>query len=570
MTDNLSRQLTAQFYRGNRAALALSVAGALLAGTLNLAVSWLIQQLVDVTTGAGRTLSLAALGLCSAGLLALCAVSFLLRRAFQPKYIQRAMEQYRNFAFQRLTEKGISSFRQESTALYLSALTNDAASVEENYLAQQLSLITTAVQFFGALGMMLWYSPVMTAIAAALTVLPLLAALATGQKLEQAERNVSDRNRDFTAALSDCLGGFTVVKSFQAEKEIFRLFARNNAALCQQKGARRRVELLVTMIGAMAGLTAQLGVFFAGAFLAVTGRGLTAGTVLIFVNLMNFVIQPVQELPGLLAKRKAALGLVDKLADALNENAAPAGQAPLAPIRQGIRLRDVTFGYELEKPVLHHISVEFQAGKSYAIVGGSGSGKSTLLNLLMGGAADYTGSVTFDGTELRRIAPDALYGQLSVIQQNVFVFDASIRDNVTMFRDFPQPDIDAALSRARLTELTAQRGADYLCGENGKNLSGGEKQRISIARSLLKRSTVLLADEVTAALDAQTAHQVAGDLLDLTGVTRIIVTHALDESLLRRYDGILAMKDGRLEEMGTFEELMEKKGYFYALFRVGQ
>lgn len=103
-----------------------------------------------------------------------------------------------------------------------------------------------------------------------------------------------------------------------------------------------------------------------------------------------------------------------------------------------------------------------------------------------------------------------------------------------------------------------------------KNLSGGEKQRISIARSLLKRSSVLLADEATAALDAQTAHQVTSDLLDLTGVTRIIVTHRLEESLLRRYDGILVLKDGRIAETGTFDELMEKKGYFYALFTVAQ
>ena len=126
------------------------------------------------------------------------------------------------------------------------------------------------------------------------------------------------------------------------------------------------------------------------------------------------------------------------------------------------------------------------------------------------------------------------------------------------------------MGHAHLTELLQERGENYLCGENGKNLSGGEKQRISIARSLLKRSSVLLADEATAALDAQTAHQVTSDLLDLTGVTRIIVTHGLEESLLRRYDGILVLKDGRIAETGTFDELMEQKGYFYSLFTVSQ
>ena len=139
-----------------------------------------------------------------------------------------------------------------------------------------------------------------------------------------------------------------------------------------------------------------------------------------------------------------------------------------------------------------------------------------------------------------------------------------------MFRDFPQEALDDAMRRAHLMELIEERGEDYLCGENGSGLSGGEKQRISIARSLLKNSELLLADEATSSLDAQTAHQVSSDLLDIEDVTRIVVTHTLEESLLKRYDGIIVMKDGRIEEKGNFDELMSKKGYFYALFTVAQ
>ena len=121
-----------------------------------------------------------------------------------------------------------------------------------------------------------------------------------------------------------------------------------------------------------------------------------------------------------------------------------------------------------------------------------------------------------------------------------------------------------------IRELIAEKGEDYLCGENGSGLSGGEKQRISIARSLLKKSSILLADEATAALDAQTAWQVSNDILDLEGITRIVVTHSLEENLLKRYDGILVLKDGKVEEFGSFDELMEKQGYFHALYTVSQ
>ena len=570
MHKTLEKQLRAQFYRGNRGVFALAVFAALAGGTLNLIVTWLMQQLIDAASGAPGALPLAALAEITGGFVVLCAVLFLLKYASEPRFIARAMRQYKELAFQKLTEKSIASFRDESTAAYLSALTNDAASVEADYLAQQLAVITKTVTFFGALFMMLWYSPLLTAIAVGVTALPLAASLLTGGRLQAAEKQVSERNRDFTAALSDCLSGFAVVKTFKAEREIFRLFAESNRALEQEKFSRRRLKVLIGMIGAVTGLVAQLGVFLAGAWLALSGSGLTAGTVILFVNLMNFMIGPVSELPALLAGRRAALGLIGKLADALEKDGSAGGSRTLSRLEHGIELRDVSFGYEAGKDVLRHVSARFEAGRAYAIVGGSGSGKSTLLNLLLAENTGYRGSVLLDGTELRELSPEALYGLLSVIQQNVFVFNASIRDNVSMFREFPQEALDEAIRRAHLRELLDARGADYLCGENGKGLSGGEKQRVSIARSLLKKSSVLLVDEATAALDVQTAHQVSSDILDLTGMTRIVVTHSLEEALLRRYDGIFVLKNGTLAESGSFDELMQRKGYFYALFTVAQ
>ena len=566
----LARQLTAQFFRGNVPMFALAVFAALTGGTLNLIVTWLMQQLIDAASGLPGALPLGQLARITGGFILLCAALMLLKYASEPRFIEKAMRQYKDFAFQKLTEKSISSFRAESTAAYLSALTNDAASIEADDLSQLLSVITKAVTFFGALAMMLWYSPLMTAIAAGVTVLPLIASVLTGGQLQAAEKRVSDRNRDFTAALSDCLGGFSVVKTFRAEKEIFRLFAESNRALEQEKFSRRRVKALVGMIGATTGIIAQLGVFLAGAYLALSGKGLTAGAVILFVNLMNFMIEPVAELPALLAARKAARGLIDKLADALGQDETQPDGMQITPLTRQLRLENVRFSYDGETEILRGISAVFDAGKAYAIVGASGSGKSTLLNLLTSPGMAYEGSILLDGTELRAASPESLYETVSLIQQNVFVFNASIRDNVTMFRSFPPEELAQAVRRAQLESLIAARGEGYLCGENGSGLSGGEKQRISIARSLLKHASVLLADEATAALDAQTAHQVTDDILSLSGVTRIVVTHTLEQAALRRYDGILVLKDGRIAESGSFDALMVQKGYFYALYTVSQ
>lgn len=566
----LGKQLRGQFFYKNIPIFCLAVFAALAAGSLNLILSWIIQQLMDTAAGKSGALSFRTLLLISAGFVLLCAGLSLLNYASQPRFLERAMRQYKDFAFKKLIGKSISSFRDESAAGYLSALTNDAASIETNYLAQMLAMITKAVTFIGALLLMCRYSLLMTAIAAGLTVLPLIASLLTGSRLQAVESRVSERNGEFTAALSDCLAGFTVVKNFKAEREIFRLFAQSNKALEHEKFTGRRIKTLVGMIGAVTGIFAQLGVFIAGVYLSMKDGSMTPGAVVLFVNLMNFIISPIAELPGLLACRKAALGLVDKLAAALERSSSREGSETLNRLENGIRLENVSFAYEPGKTVLHGINAEFEAGKAYALVGGSGSGKSTLLNLLMAAETNYSGHILADGIELSDISTESLYGTMAAIQQSVFVFNASIKDNVSMFRDFPKTELDEAIAHAHLGALIRERGEDYLCGENGSGLSGGEKQRISIARSLLKKSSVLLADEVTAALDAQTAHRVSSDILDLQGITRIVVTHTLEESLLRRYDKIFVLRSGRIEEAGSFADLMANKGYFYALFTVAQ
>ena len=547
---------------------ALAVFAALTGGTLNLIVTWLMQQLIDAASGLPGALPLGQLAWITGGFILLCAALMLLKYASEPRFIEKAMRQYKDFAFQKLTEKSISSFRAESTAAYLSALTNDAASIEADDLSQLLSVITKAVTFFGALAMMLWYSPLMTAIAAGVTVLPLIASLLTGGQLQAAEKRVSDQNRDFTAALSDCLGGFSVVKTFRAEKEIFRLFAESNRALEQEKFSRRRLKALVGMIGATTGIIAQLGVFLAGAYLALTGKGLTAGAVVLFFNLMNFMIEPVAELPALLAARKAARGLIAKLADALEQDEVQPDGVQIAPLMRQLRLEDVRFSYDGETEILRGISAVFDAGKAYAIVGASGSGKSTLLNLLMGSSSNYQGEICIDGVSIKNIESESLYQLMTSVQQNVFVFNDTIRNNVTMFHEFPDKEVTLALERSGLSEFIEKRGEEFVCGENGANLSGGERQRISIARALLRKSPILLVDEATAALDAATARAVSFSILNLVGMTRIVVTHRLEEAILRRYDKILVMKNGTICEQGNFDTLMQQKGQFYSLFQI--
>ena len=561
---------TAQFYRKNRLAYCGMLLSAVLISGVNLAVAWLLQQIIDTVSGVPAPLDVGVLALLTVGVVLLVLPIEALEYISRPRFMGRAMTQYKEFAFHKLTQKNMASFRNEAASVYLSAFSNDLASIEANYLEKQYKLVFNMVAGTGAVVVMLLYDPVLTFVAIGFFVLPIAASVITGGHLEKAEKAVSEKNAGFVAALKDIVSGFSVIKSFRAEEAALDLLGKSSAGVERAKCRKRKVGTVLSTIGAMAGIIAQLGTFLVGAVLALSGMGITPGVLIAFMDLTGLMIGPISEMPELLASRKAALGLVDKMVLALESNVRDEGTDIPDRLRNGISVHHLNFGYEPGSKVLHDIDIHFEAGKSYAVVGNSGSGKSTLLNLLMASRHDYEGMICFDGSELREISSKSLYELVSMIEQNVFVFDASVRDNITMFRDFPAAEVDRAIELSGLSRFIEQHGPDYLCGENGSGLSGGEKQRISIARSLLQNSSVLLADEVTAALDAQTAYQVTGDILKLDGMTRIIVTHALVGSLLRQYDGIVVLKDGCIVENGTFEDLMEQKGYFYALYTVAQ
>ena len=562
-------ELKAQFRRKNHCAFFVTFIVSVLSGLTGIVVSWLVKEFIDLLSNQSR-FSLKDLLVISALFVLFHLVVMALNYVSEPRYVSRAMRQYKNSAFKFLSGKNISSFREENTSVYLSALTNDSSSIEMNGVASLQPIVTKVVSFLCALILMIFYSPVLTVFSILIIILPMIISVITGKKMATVQKEVSDRNSEFTSVLTDCLGGFQVVKSFRAEKEVNELFCEENRKLEDAKCRLRKTEVITGRMGGIAGMLSQLGVFVVGAYLVQSGKGLTAGSVLMFVNLMNFLIPPVAELPRLLAGKKASRGLIDKLSDSLSQSSEKSGDV-IKDIGEKISFKDVSFSYEDgEKEVLHDINCEFLPGRSYAIVGGSGSGKSTFLNLLMGANNSYKGEITIGGKDLKTISPDSLYDMLSVIQQNVFVFNASIKDNVTMFRDFDDKAIEEAVSKAHLKELINERGEDHLCGEGGKSLSGGEKQRISIARSLLKKSSVLLADEVTSALDAKTSHEVINEILDLNGMTRIVVTHSLDEAVLRRYDEIVVIKDGTIKEMGDFDSLIGHDGYFKALYTVSR
>ena len=564
---NKNREFIHQLYYKNRINFIVTIILTIAMSSLNLMISWLIQQIMDCTANQDMQALVRSAWIVII-VVVIYTIANVMYRAVYPRFLQRAMQQYRDYAFSRLTQKSLRSFSKEGTALYVSALTNDCTSIENNYLAATFTLIELLFCFLGALIMMLYYSPVMLVLAVALSFLPVAVSMTAGNRLTEQEKEISKKNERFVSIVNELLSGFPVIKSFRAETQASRLFSQRNEQAEEAKKNKRRTEQLISLLANDAGIIAQMGIFLAGAWLAISGKGVTAGVVIVFVQLMNYILNPISQVPLLWSNRKAAIALMEKLSDALSENVREEGREKLNGFSEKIEVKDLTYGYEPESPVLKDLDVQFDAGKSYAIVGGSGSGKSTLLNLLMGSSSNYQGEICIDGVSIKNIESESLYQLMTSVQQNVFVFNDTIRNNVTMFHEFPDKEVTLALERSGLSEFIEKRGEEFVCGENGANLSGGERQRISIARALLRKSPILLVDEATAALDAATARAVSFSILNLVGMTRIVVTHRLEEAILRRYDKILVMKNGTICEQGKFDTLMQQKGQFYSLFQI--
>ena len=569
--NNLRKQFTLQFWKGNKIGFSIAMIGYILQVFVNLMISWLLQQFIDASSGIDTGFSILDLILLSIVMVALLTFCAALIYFSKPKFISKAMRQYKDFAFSELTKKGISAFSKENTAAYISAFSNDAASIEQNYLLNIFNLTMDSLLFLGAIIMMLWYSPLLTAAAILFALLPVAASFITGNRVAKAEKEISEKNESFMSVLRDGLCGFSVIKSFKAEFSAIKLFTESNKNVEEAKCRRKKLGTVLQMLGTGAGLISQFGIFILCAYFAVNGKdGITPGVVMIFMQLMGLVTEPIGTVPEMLANRKSAAALIDKMANAIYSNTREEGSSVPAMLKDGIEISDLYFSYNGKDNALEDINFKFEAGKSYAVVGASGSGKSTLLNLLSAGHSGYSGKITYDKTELRDICSDSLYDIISIIQQNVFIFNSSIRNNITMFRDFDDKDVEKAVFLSGLSELISERGEDFICGESGSGLSGGERQRISIARSLLRKTPVLLVDEATAALDKETSFYILNTILSLDELTKIVVTHNLDENLLKKYDSILVLKNGRIFEHGTFYELMEQKKYFYSLFTVSQ
>ncbi|RKI38566.1 ABC transporter ATP-binding protein [bacterium D16-51] len=565
---NEKKILFKSFFENNRLNLLSGVILVILSAVLETCLAVILQSILDAASdsdiqGLKRLFFISLVFLFSITLVEL------LVRNIKYSFVRRAILQYKNTIFCKLMEKNIATFYIEDTSSYVSSLTVDITSIENNYLIGIFDRISLCVKLVTSVCLMVFYNWFLFIMVVVLLAIPSVVSSLMSNGLAEMEEKVSYKNEEFMGKIRDILMGFTVIKNFKSEKEVSEKFDCEDQMLEHSKYQRRKKEADIGIVSGTLGVSVQILIFLIGAYMSIQGY-ISVGVVLAFVQLLNTSLNPIQQLPGMFGNRKAALALVDKMNHYLEKNTAKdkTDSILVEPLKDKVELTHLNYCYEEGKAILKNINFQFEAGKSYAVVGLSGSGKTTLLNVLLGMLNDYSGSVTYDGVDFKRIARDNLYENIAMMQQNVIIFDSTIRENITMFKKFPDENYEKAVELSGLSELIQRKGNDYVCGENGKNLSGGEKQRIAIARCLLKHYSVLLLDEATSSLDKKNTKLVMDTILGLKNITRIAVLHQMDPSILKQFDEIIVLVNGEITEKNTYESLMEEKGYFYSLQNV--
>jgi len=386
--------------------------------------------------------------------------------------------------------------------------------------------------------------------------------------LPKSEKRVKEYQNTVSKLLNDIIGGFHTIKLFRAENKTTEICKDKLLLLESYQLEKEKISNLSKSFSMMSTNIMVFILFYIGASEVMEGK-ISFGTIVAYIQLLNFIVVPIQIIPESILKFRSVNNILENIEELLHIECEEPTMSVSDDFKKNIRFDNVSFKYtNSDTYALKDISLKFEHGKKYIIVGQSGSGKTTLLNLLQKFWSNYSGSITIGENDVKNIKEEVLYRNISVMQQEVFIFDDSILNNITLFSNFEHDFLEEVIIKSQLKDLVDKRGLHYKCGENGRNLSGGEKQRVAIARALLQKSPIIIFDEATSSLDNKTTNQIEEVLLDMNQVTQIVISHRLNKKILQKFDQIIVMKNGKIVETGNFEDLIDKKMEFWALYKI--
>jgi ATP-binding cassette subfamily B protein len=552
----------------------LVILGSFLTSALDLVFPMIVRKIINDALPTGDMRLLLSL---SALLLVLYIISY--AAMYWVNYKGRAMSinmenDMRRDLFAHLQDMSFRFFDNTKTGQLLARLTGDIQEIGELAFRLPHDAVVCGFTMVGTIFMLLYLNLPLGLLITALLLLKTWHAVAINRKMKAAFRENRRRNGELTAQTSEALSGIRIVKAFaqeDVEQERFMKGARDLAAI--RKKSYRLLARFTSSVNFFTNIT-NLAVLVSGGFMIYAGR-ITLSDFIAYLLYVNLFMRPLYRLTVLLEMGLRGMAGFTRFEEmmALQPDITDAPDALPCPEFKGeIEFRRVSFSYTPEHPVLQNLDFTVRPGETVAFVGETGAGKTTVSSLLLRFYEPQSGAILIDGTDIRRFRQKELRSRFGVVQQDVFLFSDSVRENIAYgVPGATDAQIRQAAELAAADEFIRNLpdGYDTQIGERGVKLSGGQKQRLAIARVFLKNPPIVIFDEATSALDNKTEAMVQESLEKLArNRTTLVIAHRL--STVRNADRIIVMSGGRVAESGSHAELMARKGTYYRLYTAQQ
>ncbi|MFC5712391.1 ABC transporter ATP-binding protein [Thalassorhabdus alkalitolerans] len=473
--------------------------------------------------------------------------------------------------FEHVQKLSFTYHDNNKTGHLLSNLTNDLFEIGEVAHHGPEDIFIALMTFIGSFSVMLYINIELALLTFLVVPFLFFIVVYCNRKMSRAMKSMFVRMADFNARVEDTIGGIRLVQAFANERHEQKLFEKDNLKFKEAKVLSYRIMGINNSLSYMMMRIMTLFVLLCGAYFIVQGT-LSIGDFMAFILLTNVFFRPIEKINAIIESYpkgysgfKRFLSLMDTEPDIQNHPHAKT----MEQAHGDITYENVGFGYDENRPILSDIDLSIQAGETVAFVGPSGAGKTTLCSLLPRFYEIQEGSIRVDGVDIRDIEMSSLRRQIGIVQQDVFMFSGTLRENIRYGKlDAEDWEVWEAARRAELESFIQglPDGLDTVVGERGVKLSGGQKQRLSIARMFLKNPPILILDEATSALDTETEASIQRSLYELAeGRTTLVIAHRL--ATIRHADRIIVVTEKGIEEQGTHDELLLLNGHYAGLHK---
>lgn len=476
----------------------------------------------------------------------------------------------KNNLFEGIMNKSFQEFRKEPPSYYVSMMQRDVKKISTDYFDSVCGIYRVTTSFIVTVIALIRVNPVICFINVLIAMFSVFIPKIFQERLKKNSTQASTASAEYQSVISDALIGFNTIKLYSVFSKIKKQTEERNEASEEAECNLVKTNYRIAYISIICSQVGYVMTIITSAVFVYLGK-INIGTILALSQLIGGILAPFQEVPMFITSLKSVSVVVDKIkkySEVDFDNV-----AETQPLDEDYTLKaenvQVCFG---DKKVLKDVEVEFKQGKKYIIMGDSGCGKSTLVKLFLKMSENTKGRVLLGNKNISDIPDKQLYSVVNYMQQEVFLFDDTIRNNITLFKNYSDEELQKAIDNAGLTEYIGdlEDGVNTRINGNGYNLSGGEKQRIGIARALLAGAKIFILDEITSNLDVSKERYIEELIMNIEGVTVIMITHRINDATLNKADEVLVMKSGRIQERGTFSDLMRAKGLLYGFKMIAE